>query len=476
MDRTIHFGDSETDARYRIQDTSSTGGDFILVEDLDGGTVLLEYDYSAGEFVSRGPVNLNGNGITDAGSVSADTLEATGTLTGPAGNTTTDLTTLSGKVYYQTSEPTDTPDPSGGGGAVWYPKDTVRPKEWSYNTGNTISDIAHATNESLVIVSSGSNTVTAVDPVDGSEEWVFTTGGSTGPVAYDPSTSTIVTTSRDDNLYAINATDGTQKWSSSYAFSSTSSEIKIDSVNNNAVFVQDDQAAIGSVSLSDGSEIFRNTLNDFTSAALGVSDTVATVDDDDTIRAYDLTTGSSEWTYSSDVGFRECGGEINTDDDIVYYGASGAFIGLNLADGTEAFDVNVGEFQYTGRPLYVSGDDVVIAVNQDNNIYALDATTGAEQYSIQTTEQSNTKPIYVPSQDIVLTADENNNTYVFDPTDGSLGWDNLDTSWGRNGFYDDNLEKFIAADAFGNSVFAISERDFYETPRVSNGSEWTEAK
>jgi len=76
MDRTIHFGDSETDARYRIQDTSSTGGDFVLAEDLDGGTVLLEYDYSASEWVSRGPVNLNGNDITNAGSVSADTLEA----------------------------------------------------------------------------------------------------------------------------------------------------------------------------------------------------------------------------------------------------------------------------------------------------------------------------------------------------------------------------------------------------------------
>ena len=77
-DRTINFGDSETDARYRIQDTSSTGGDFVLAEDLDGGTVLLEYDYSAGEFVSRGSVNLSGNDITNAGSISADTLEAGG--------------------------------------------------------------------------------------------------------------------------------------------------------------------------------------------------------------------------------------------------------------------------------------------------------------------------------------------------------------------------------------------------------------
>jgi len=76
MDRTIHFGDDAADARYRIQDTSSTGGDLVLAEDLDGGTVLLEYDYSASEWVSRGPVNLDGNDITNAGSISADTLDA----------------------------------------------------------------------------------------------------------------------------------------------------------------------------------------------------------------------------------------------------------------------------------------------------------------------------------------------------------------------------------------------------------------
>jgi len=79
MDRTINWGDDAADARYRTQDTSSTGGDFVVAEDLDGGTVLLEYDYSESEWVSRGAVNLSGNDITNAGSITADTLEAGGT-------------------------------------------------------------------------------------------------------------------------------------------------------------------------------------------------------------------------------------------------------------------------------------------------------------------------------------------------------------------------------------------------------------
>jgi hypothetical protein len=95
MDRTIHFGDDAADARYRIQDTSSTGGDLVLAEDLDGGTVLLEYDYSASEWVSRGPVNLSGNDITNAGSISADTLEADKLKTGRSWQTVTSSRSLS---------------------------------------------------------------------------------------------------------------------------------------------------------------------------------------------------------------------------------------------------------------------------------------------------------------------------------------------------------------------------------------------
>lgn len=79
-DRRINFGADATDARYRIED-SGDGANFILAEDLDGATVLLEWDDSAtpSEWVVRGPVNMGTNdlsaGAIDATSVTTNDLD-----------------------------------------------------------------------------------------------------------------------------------------------------------------------------------------------------------------------------------------------------------------------------------------------------------------------------------------------------------------------------------------------------------------
>jgi len=70
-ERRLNWGADPTDATYR------TGHDignskFKIVEDLDGNIVLLEWDETAGEFVYRGPVNLNGEDITDSGTTVYD--------------------------------------------------------------------------------------------------------------------------------------------------------------------------------------------------------------------------------------------------------------------------------------------------------------------------------------------------------------------------------------------------------------------
>jgi hypothetical protein len=69
----LNYGADATDAKWRSEhDTANSK--FILAENLDGGTVLLEYDETAGEFVSRGPVNMDGNDISNAGSIDAQSL------------------------------------------------------------------------------------------------------------------------------------------------------------------------------------------------------------------------------------------------------------------------------------------------------------------------------------------------------------------------------------------------------------------
>jgi hypothetical protein len=77
-ERELIWGANATDAQWRTADDSGSGN-FVVAEDMDGGTVLLEYDTTAGEWVSRGPVNLSGNDVTnvgalDAASISTDAL------------------------------------------------------------------------------------------------------------------------------------------------------------------------------------------------------------------------------------------------------------------------------------------------------------------------------------------------------------------------------------------------------------------
>lgn len=74
-DRRINWGADATDARYRTEDTGN-GANFVVAEDLDGQTVLLEYDDSAtpSEWKVRGPVEMNSNDISGVGTITASTV------------------------------------------------------------------------------------------------------------------------------------------------------------------------------------------------------------------------------------------------------------------------------------------------------------------------------------------------------------------------------------------------------------------
>jgi hypothetical protein len=69
-ERRLNWGADATDAQYRTGDDAANNR-FILAEDLDGGTILLEYDETASEWVSRGPVNMSGNDVLNVGTLSA---------------------------------------------------------------------------------------------------------------------------------------------------------------------------------------------------------------------------------------------------------------------------------------------------------------------------------------------------------------------------------------------------------------------
>jgi len=75
-ERSIYFAETIADAAYRMGDPAiGGGGDFIVVEDLDGQTVLFEYDTTNNRFVQRARLDMDGNNIENVGAFDAQSAQ-----------------------------------------------------------------------------------------------------------------------------------------------------------------------------------------------------------------------------------------------------------------------------------------------------------------------------------------------------------------------------------------------------------------
>jgi len=101
----INWGGDETTAPFSSR-LDETAGNFILAEDNDGSTVLLEYDGSTWQY--RGPVEMNGEDISGVGTLTATDATVSGTV--DAGTVSTDdsvtVTTgeASGTLHYGSNQ------------------------------------------------------------------------------------------------------------------------------------------------------------------------------------------------------------------------------------------------------------------------------------------------------------------------------------------------------------------------------------
>jgi len=88
------------DGKYRTEDTGDVGdpGDFVLAEDRDGNTVLLEWDATAGEWVFGGPVNLDESDVTGIGTMDSVTVDTTAVLNADYNETVERHASASGTV------------------------------------------------------------------------------------------------------------------------------------------------------------------------------------------------------------------------------------------------------------------------------------------------------------------------------------------------------------------------------------------
>jgi hypothetical protein len=118
-ERDLLWGADATDAQFRTGDDQPDDR-FVLLEDTDAGTILLEWDDAAGEFVARGTVNMDGNALDGVSDLTVNT-----SITDPTGTTYTDLAALGGITYVQSTAPS-----SPSQGDTWGNPDTGVVKWW----------------------------------------------------------------------------------------------------------------------------------------------------------------------------------------------------------------------------------------------------------------------------------------------------------------------------------------------------------
>jgi len=75
-DRRINWGADATDARYRTEDTGD-GGNFVVAEDLDGNTVLLQWNPSTSpsQWEFAGKVDMGNNDLVNVNSLETDRVD-----------------------------------------------------------------------------------------------------------------------------------------------------------------------------------------------------------------------------------------------------------------------------------------------------------------------------------------------------------------------------------------------------------------
>jgi hypothetical protein len=118
-ERDLLWGADATDAQFRTGDDQPDDR-FVLLEDTDAGTILLEWDDAAGEYVVRGPVNMDGNALDGVSDLTVNT-----SITDPTGTTYTDLAALAGIKFVQSTAPS-----SPAEGDTWGNPDTGVVKWW----------------------------------------------------------------------------------------------------------------------------------------------------------------------------------------------------------------------------------------------------------------------------------------------------------------------------------------------------------
>lgn len=240
-------------------------------------------------------------------------------------------------------------------------------KQWTYETEDKVRSSPAVVNDTVYIASYDGN-LYALNAEDGTPQWTYETGGgSSSPVVVD---DTVYIGSLDNRVYALDADDGTKKWSYMGGFDVSTSP----AIANKTVYF--------------GSE-------------------------DNNVYALNADDGSARWTHETLGGILSSPAVV---DGTVYVGTRAGFSALNADTGDEQWNKTM---RWVGSSPAVGAGSVYFG-SLDDNVYALDAADGTEQWSHNTGDYVSSSPVLVDGT--IYIGSDNGNLYALDADDGTEKW------------------------------------------------------
>ncbi|MFT4037174.1 MAG: PQQ-binding-like beta-propeller repeat protein [Thermomicrobiales bacterium] len=280
---------------------------------------------------------------------------------------------------------------------------------WTYHAGGSAAR-SPAIADSVVYLQTGDGVVTALDALTGAVLWSNATTGTsvqTPAVAGD----TVYLTTIKGELVALNTATGAEQWRFGSSLAIDSAPV----VQDGVVYVGSDDSTVYAIDGATGKPNWQATIGGplWRSLTIGggllfAGSSTGTVD------ALDLASGEARWQFTGDDPSQSVGTPFFTNG-TVYMSNAGVMHALDAATGTELW-----RREFPGaRPATYAGN-LLISTSADGGVYATDATTGAEGWTIDTGEDINAAPIVVAG--VVYVATQEGSLRALDAATGGERW------------------------------------------------------
>jgi len=279
---------------------------------------------------------------------------------------------------------------------------------WTFSVGSRVQYAAPAVGSELVYAAGLGNEVYGVYRTNGTEAWQFDRSGSLSDSAPLLVGEDVIVGSGSGTLYALHAPNGTVDWTASTDSAITSSP----AATGGTVFVGANDGEVLAVQADNGSTVWTANVGGPVYADLAVeNETVYVSTADGKLVALNASTGDEVWRFdaNTDVGHSSPLVANGT----VYFSADELYA-LDAEAGTERW--SAAEVSSDGSsPAHDNG--TVYAGSGGGIVYALNASNGATEWTVDTNSSVKAKPAIVGdgSRVMVGTLDD---VYLFE-ADGS---------------------------------------------------------